>query len=55
MVCGYISRKAGIIDAVSSKNLSRLILMIGQPMMIIAALANANSAAKTSPLHGRSR
>ncbi len=42
MICGYISRKAGIIDAVSSKNLSRLILTVGQPMMIIAALANAD-------------
>lgn len=41
MVCGYICRKTGIIDNASSKGLSRLILSVGQPMMIIAALANA--------------
>lgn len=41
MVCGYICRKTGVINNDSSKGLSRLILAVGQPMMIIAALANA--------------
>ena len=41
MVCGYICRKTKIIDASSSKGLSRLIISVGQPMMIISALANA--------------
>ena len=37
MVCGYICRKTKIIDNSSSKGLSRLIISVGQPMMIIAA------------------
>ncbi len=41
MICGFIARKRGIIDASASKALSRLIISIGQPMMIIGALANA--------------
>ena len=40
-VCGYICRKTGVINNDSSKGLSKLILAVGQPMMIIAALANA--------------
>ena len=41
MICGYICRKIGIIDTVASKRLSSLIISVGQPMMIIAALNNA--------------
>lgn len=41
MICGYICRKTGIIDTVASKRLSSLIISVGQPMMIIAALNNA--------------
>lgn len=41
MICGYICRKKGIIDTSASKALSRLIISVGQPMMIISALANA--------------
>ncbi len=41
MICGYICRKRGIIDTSASKALSRLIISVGQPMMIISALANA--------------
>ena len=41
IICGYICRKTGIIDTTSSKGLSRLIISVGQPMMIIGALANA--------------
>lgn len=41
LVCGFIARKLKIIDDTSSKNLSTLIIKIGQPMMIISALAEA--------------
>ena len=41
MICGYVCRKKGIIDTVASKRLSSLIISVGQPMMIIAALNNA--------------
>lgn len=41
MACGFFARKAGIIDEVASKRLSSLIINIGQPMMIIAALVKA--------------
>ena len=41
MICGYICRKVKIIDTNASKALSRLIISVGQPMMIISALANA--------------
>ncbi len=38
MAVGFISRKAGIITNESSKGLSKLIICVGQPMMIISAL-----------------
>jgi len=41
LACGYYARKRGIIDDVASKRLSTLIIQIGQPMMIISALVNA--------------
>jgi len=41
MICGYVSRRTGIIDTNASKALSKLIISVGQPMMIIAALAKA--------------
>ena len=41
MGCGFYARKAGIIDDVASKRLSSLIIKIGQPMMIISALTEA--------------
>ena len=41
LVCGYICRKTDIIDGIASKRLSKLILSVGQPMMIIAALSGA--------------
>ncbi len=41
MACGFYARKAGIIDDVASKRLSSLIIKIGQPMMIISALTEA--------------
>ena len=39
--CGFFARKKGIIDDVASKRLSTLIIKIGQPMMIISALTEA--------------
>ena len=41
MACGFYARKKGIIDDVASKRLSTLIIRIGQPMMIISALTEA--------------
>ena len=41
LLCGYFCRKLGIINNESSKGLSKLIISIGQPAMIIGALANA--------------
>lgn len=41
MICGYICRKIGVLDATASKNLSKLIITVGQPMMIIGALNDA--------------
>lgn len=41
MAVGFLARKTGIIDDVASKRLSALIIKIGQPMMIVAALVKA--------------
>ena len=41
MACGFFARKRNIIDDVASKRLSALIIKIGQPMMIISALVEA--------------
>ena len=41
MACGFFARKVKIIDDVASKRLSSLIIKIGQPMMIISALTEA--------------
>ena len=41
MACGFFARKKGIIDDMASKRLSTLIIKIGQPMMIISALTEA--------------
>ena len=38
LVAGYSSRKFGIINDVASKNLSNLIVRLGQPMLIIGSL-----------------
>lgn len=38
MATGFLCRRLGIIDDVASKRLSKLIITIGQPMMIVAAL-----------------
>lgn len=46
MICGYVCRKKGIIDTVASKRLSSLIISVGQPMMIIGALNNAEYTAE---------
>ena len=41
MVAGFYCRKRNIIDTVASKKLSSLIICVGQPMLIIGALAKA--------------
>lgn len=41
MACGFFCRKRGIIDDVASKRLSTLIIKVGQPMMIVSALVEA--------------
>ncbi len=41
LAVGFLGRKVGIINDVSSKNLSKLILMVGQPAMLIYSMSNA--------------
>ncbi len=50
MICGFISRKLGFIDATSSKGLSRLILSVGQPMMLVSSLSAAEYSAENVTL-----
>lgn len=38
LAVGFISRKAGIVDDTASKNLSELIVKVGQPLMIVSSL-----------------
>lgn len=38
LVCGYVMRKIGIIDDTASKNLTRLVLKLAQPALIISSL-----------------
>lgn len=38
LITGYICRRVGFIDDLGSKRLSKLIISIGQPMMIVGAL-----------------
>ena len=41
LAIGFLCRKKGIIDDIASKKLSRLILSVGQPAMLISSLASA--------------
>ena len=41
MVVGYVCRKLGVITTESSKGLSKLIINVGQPMLILSALETA--------------
>lgn len=41
LAVGFLCRRAKIIDGVASKKLSRLILSVGQPAMLISSLASA--------------
>ena len=41
LAVGFLCRKVGIINDVSSKNLSKLILMVGQPAMLVYSMSNA--------------
>ena len=41
LAVGFLCRKVGIINDISSKNLSKLILMVGQPAMLVYSMSNA--------------
>lgn len=41
LAVGFVSRKVGLLNDTASKNLSKLIICLGQPALIIAALNNA--------------
>ncbi len=41
LAVGFICRKTGIINDVSSKNLSRIVLTVGQPAMLIHSMSGA--------------
>ncbi len=41
LAVGFVCRKLGIIDNSASKRLSKLILMVGQPAMLIYSMSNA--------------
>ncbi len=41
LAVGFLCRKVGIINDISSKNLSKLILMVGQPAMLIYSMSSA--------------
>ena len=47
MAVGFLCRKLGIIDDVASKKLSKLILTVGQPAMLIHSLSRAEYSEKT--------
>ena len=52
LICGWICRRLEIIDTLSSKRLSKLILSVGQPMLIIASLNNAEYSPENLKLAG---
>lgn len=52
MICGYICRKIGILDSATSKKFSKLILWIGQPMLIINALSRAEYSTENLKIAG---
>ena len=52
MIVGFICRKLGIINDAASKMLSTLILKVGQPAMIINALAGSAYSAKNLGIAG---
>ena len=41
IICGWLCRRWKIIDTAASKRFSKLILSVGQPMLIVASLNNA--------------
>lgn len=54
MVAGYICRKTGVIDTTSSKKLSKLIISVGQPLLIVSALSSAEFSQKNLIIAGTS-
>ena len=53
LICGWLCRRWGIIDTLSSKRLSKLILSVGQPMLIVASLNNAEYSPENLKLAGQ--
>lgn len=53
LICGWLCRRRGIIDTLASKRLSKLILSVGQPMLIIASLNNAVYSSENLKLAGQ--
>lgn len=53
MIVGFVCRKLKIIDDVASKKLSALILKVGQPAMIINALAGAQYSLQNIEMAGK--
>lgn len=53
IICGWLCRRWDIIDTAASKKLSKLILSIGQPMLIIASLNNAEYSPENLRLAGQ--
>lgn len=52
LAIGFLCRKINIIDDVASKKLSKLILNVGQPAMLIYSLANAEYSEKNLKIAG---
>ena len=53
ILCGWLCRRWSIIDSLSSKRLSKLILSVGQPMLIVASLNNAEYSPENLKLAGQ--
>ena len=53
IVVGFIAGKLGVIDEVSSKKLSKLIINIGQPFLLVSSLIGMEYSADNLVLGGQ--
>ncbi len=53
LICGWVCRRIGVIDTLASKRLSKLILTVGQPLLIISSLNNAEYSPENLKLAGQ--
>ena len=53
IICGWLCRRWKIIDTAASKRFSKLILSVGQPMLIVASLNNAEYSPENLKLAGQ--